>query len=183
MMFEKVLHKRFYKYFESNNLINQKQHGFRKGFSTESAIANVLKKVYEGVNQKKVTAAIFFDYSKAFDCVDHGILLSKLNHLGVRGKAYNLMESYLRDRKQKVFYNGEYSNPMTIKYGVPQGSVMGPLLFSIYVNDVLNVCNNMDMSLFADDKAGVISDECTASLIRSMNAELTLCEPRSVPVE
>ena len=174
MLFEKVLHKRFCNYFETNGLISHKQHGFRKGFSTESAIANVLGSVYKNINNKKVTAAIFFDYSKAFDCVEHRILLSKLKHLGVRGNAYKLIESYLSNRKQRVFYNGQYSEPICIKYGVPQGSVMGPLLFSIYLNDVLNVCNNLDLSLFADDKAGVISDNCTASLIRKLNNELSL---------
>ena len=174
MIFEKILHIKFSNYFEVNGLINNKQHGFRKGFSTESAIANVLKNVYENINHKKVTAAIFFDYSKAFDCVEHNILLSKLKHLGVRGKAYSLIESYLKDRKQRVFYNGNYSEPISIKYGVPQGSVLGPLLFAIYLNDVLNVCKNLDLSLFADDKAGVISDQCTATVIRALNAELKL---------
>ena len=102
------------------------------------------------------------------------ILLGKLKHLGVRGKSYNLIKSYLTERTQRVFYNGNYSEPVEIKYGVPQGSVMGPLLFTIYVNDVLRVCSKLDLSLFADDKAGVISDQNTSSLIRCLNHELKL---------
>ena len=108
-------------------------------------------KISSAIDNKEYTVGIFIDLSKAFDIVDHDILLSKLEHYGIRGTALSWFENYLNNREQYVEFNGHRSELWRIKCGVPQGSILGPLLFLVYINDLCNVSKVVDFILFADD--------------------------------
>ena len=122
----------------------------------------------------EIVIGVFLDFSKAFDTVDHSILLSKLNHYGIRGIAHNWFESYLCNRKQFVTYNGVQSTMKTIKCGVPQGSILGPLLFLIYINDLVNICNHTAPFLFADDTNLFKHGTDLNDIVESLNLEMSL---------
>lgn len=157
-IFEKVMAKRIQSFITDNNIIAGEQFGFQTGKSTTLACFALIKKITECINEKIPNVALFLDMSKAFDFVNHNILLHKAFNYGLRGKANCWLTSYLENRKQcteisriedknKIVIRSEY---MTIKNGVPQGSILGPLLFLIYVNDLPTVTKN-DCFLFADD--------------------------------
>ena len=120
---------------------------------------NVLDTCLEGLDQKLSTGSIFLDISKAFDCVDHNILLEKLNHYGIRGIAYQWFKSYLCGRKQYVQIEDKKSNNYDLKYGVPQGSVLGPILFLLNINDVTHCSNKLIFTIFADDTSLILKLE------------------------
>ena len=159
-------------YLNINKLLIPNQHGFRKGFSTESASIKFLTNIYNAIYEKKFTIGLFLDFSKAFDCIEHPILKIKLDNLGIRGKANELICNYLANRTQKVFYMNNYSKPALIRHGVPQGSILGPLLFSIYVNDIINVSRALQQTLYADDGNSSLSGCNPDSLVRRLNFEL-----------
>ena len=118
------------------------QFGFRKKHSTHLAHLVLQDKITKSLDNGEKVIGIYLDFSKAFDTVNHDILLQKLYQYGIRGTAYEWFKGYLTDRVQYVTYNGIQSSPKQIKCGVPQGSILGPLLFFIYVNDLPNVCDN-----------------------------------------
>ena len=115
---------------------------------------------------------VFLDFSKAFDCVNHSILLQKLNFYGIRGIAYQWFASYLGNRKQYVCYDGVSSEDGNISCGVPQGSILGPILFLLYINDIVNVSSTLFLILFADDTNAFISGKNIMEIISKMNLEL-----------
>ena len=154
-------------HFISSNLASEKKH------STTLALIEIVDQIRNAIENKKVVCGIFSDLSKAFDTVDHTILLKKLNHYGIRGVANKLIKSYLSNRKQYVQIGNTKSNLLNINCGVPQGSVLGPLLFLIYVNDIA-YCNPHGLiRLFADDTNVFIENKKIDDLYNNPEQVLT----------
>ena len=169
---EKVVHKRIYTFLTSSNLLYKSQYGFRNNHSTNQAIAEFLSCVLKGFDDKKYTLALFLDLSKAFDTIDHNILLQKLNYYGIRGTAQQWIGSYLSGRVQYVEYNGVKSQLNRMTCGVPQGSVLGPLLFIIYMNDLHFALTHSSGILFADDTTIHYTNDNITDLFHVMNCDL-----------
>ena len=169
---EKIMHERLYKFLELNNILYSKQFGFRKNNSTIDALIKITDKIRESVDKGKYGCGIFIDLRKAFDTVNHNILLLKMEHYGVRGPSLQWFRSYISERKQYVYINGECSELKQISCGVPQGSVLGPLLFLIYINDLPNISKKLDLYLFADDTNIYYEDKSLENLEIRVNKEL-----------
>lgn len=151
---EKVVNVRLLKYFESNGLLAENQYGFRSGKSTEDAVTNLVNFTIGKINDSQKCLGVFLDFAKAFDTVSRPILLKKLEMLGVRGIALDWFRSYLSDRNQRVSIGDSVSDYAEIKFGVPQGSVLGPTLFLAYINDLCSTkLINARIFTFADDTA------------------------------
>src|SRR5215813_13010952 len=137
-LLEKTINKRIVDFFEDNKLFYEHQYGFRKHISTSNAIFNLTNNIKHNMDNSMLTGGVFLDLSKAFDMIPHSILMKKLYNYAIRGKAYDILESYLTNRSQSVYLSGTKSSKQNISCGVPQGSVLGPTLFLIYINDVFN---------------------------------------------
>ena len=164
---EKLMHKRLYSFLEKYDIL----HSLKFGFCTKHSTLHALISLTESVDQT-VGCGVFIDLQKAFDTVNHSILLQKLQHYGVRGTALNWFSSYLTDRKQYVSVNGHTSDHLRITCGVPQGSVLGPLLFLIYINDLPNVSKFLTFFLFSDDTNIYFKPHDLIHLQKIMNREL-----------
>ena len=150
-LLEKIAHAHLSHFFELNDILTDKQGGFRKGFSTASSIADLTDSLLSSVNEGMISMATFIDLRKAFDTVDHSILLKKLKCYGVTGKNLEWCTNYLLNRKQRTLANGKLSTENGITCGVPQGSVIGPLFFILYVNDIQFAVGGASTQLYADD--------------------------------
>lgn len=170
---ERIVYNRLYKYLHKEALLVISQYGFQKGLSTELAILELQDRVSKILSERKCCLGIYMDLSKAFDTLDHAILLAKLQHYGIRGIALSWFKSYLSDRKQYVAINGTRSDINTLTCGVPQGSILGPLLFLIYVNDLAYVFDSGIPILFADDTNGIYISSNYPDLFTNVNRELS----------
>ena len=148
---EKLIHRRLSNFLLKNNILYKHQFGFRKNHSTSLALLEIVDTCYKHLDQNDKVIGIYFDLQKAFDTVDHCILLQKLYNCGIRGVMYNWIQNYLSNRSQFTFVNNVSSDIGNIVCGVPQGSVLGPLLFLLYVNDISNAVSGDRLKMFADD--------------------------------
>ena len=169
---ERIMYNRLIKFINKHKLLYKYQFGFRKDHSTYMALIILIDKITTALDKGDFTITVLIDFRKAFDTVDHGILLHKLHHYGIRGIAYDWIKSYLSNRQQQVSYNGVNSSYKTINCGVPQGSILGPLLFILYINDLSAVSKILTSVLFADDTTLVDHDSNLTTLINRFNTEL-----------
>ena len=169
---ERLMYNRLYNFLAEHNIISKKQYGFREKYSTYMAIIDLVDKISNNIDIKKHSIGIFLDLSKAFDTIDHQILLRKLQRYGVRGIACDWFKSYLENRVQYVSYNTKDSDYMKIMCGVPQGSILGPLLFIFYINDIVKVSTVLNPVLFADDTSLFHAHTDFDILIEEINEEL-----------
>ena len=168
-----------FQYFTSNNLFHANQYGFRAEYSTELALSELVDRIYTDLDEKQLPIAIFIDLSKAFDTIDHTILISKLEHYGVENNELQWFISYMHNRQQYVEIENIKSTTETITTGVPQGSILGPLLFLIYIIDLALASTKFSPIMYADDTTllstlhNFKSNHSSNSLSYNINAELT----------
>lgn len=166
---EHIINKRLVGFLTSQNIIVRQQFGFQKNKSPETALLGIKDEILHNIENKALTLGIFLDFRKAFDSVQHDILIKKLQHYGVRGIAGTLLMSYLTSREQYTVINGECSETNTLLYGVPQGSILGPVLFLIYINDIVNIPGASNLVLYADDTNVFFSGRDLDALFRKAN--------------
>ena len=169
---EKIMFSRVYNFIQKTEIITKSQYGFQKDKSTEDALMELHTKVIDAFENKKVAYGIFLDFAKAFDTVNHEILLHKLEHYGIRGLSLSWFKSYLTDRQQCVNIDGTKSDFSTIKHGVPQGSILGPLLFLLYINDIVLSSKRLQFLLFADDTSIFATGDSYSEVRTVLNDDL-----------
>ena len=171
-LFEKFMKFNLQEFLDKHNILYKHQYGFRKNHATNLALIEAVDEIYSKLNDGHYGIGIYLDLQKAFDTVNHDILIQKLEYYGIRGDSLNWFKSYLNNRKQYTKINGVKSSSQPIEYGVPQGSVLGPLLFLIYINDIPHAFKNAKPSLFADDTNIFIFHKSKEVLFRNANKEL-----------
>ena len=150
-VFEKLLYQQLHEFLSRRKILNMHQWGFRSLHSTALALIDCTSDWLININRGMTNFTIFLDIKKAFDTIDHNILLTKLSYNGISDKDLQLFESYLCDCRQCCNIDGHVSSFQTIKYGVPQGSILGPLLFILYMDDLPSCLSNGHMTMYADD--------------------------------
>ena len=148
---EKIARNQLYLYLQNENILSPSQHGFRQGHSTVTALLEITDRLYHNIDIGELNGVIFLDLRKAFDTIDHQIMLKKLRCYGIAGTAHNWFSSYLSNRSQYCQVDGNLSQPSSVLGGIPQGSILGPLLFLLYTNDLPNCLSDTKCNIFADD--------------------------------
>ena len=171
-IYEKVMYSRLISFLEDNNQIYSRQFGFRKAHSTENTLINIVERIRSSLDNGEFACGVFVDLQKAFDTVDHEILLAKLDHYGVRDISNTWFRSYLTNRSQFVYVSNSKSSFKPIKHGVPQGSVLGPLLFLLYINDLHKCIRKSETYHFADDTHLLNFSKTVWNLCGRVNSDL-----------
>ena len=169
---EKVVHKRLYSFLTRCDILCDKQYGFRPNRSTIDAVTDLTSDVLSSLDMNDMCLSVYLDLSKAFDTINHKILLNKLEYYGIRGRTLEWFRSYLDRRMQYVCYNGLNSEIKPVEYGVPQGSVLGPLLFILYANDISQCMSYCRTILFADDTTVYQVGKDPNTMYRQVNFDL-----------
>ena len=172
-IFEKIYYSRLVEFFKRKKLFYELQFGFREGHTTTMALLSSLDQIISALERGEHTIGVFLDFSKAFDTVNHRILLEKLSFYGIRGVANTWLKSYLTNHRQFCTYNEVKSDYGTINCGVPQGSILGPLLFLIYINDLGNISEFIKLVMFADDSNLFVSGKNLDTLQQQVNTALS----------
>ena len=173
-IYERCLYNRLISFSDKFKILCNNQYGFRKKLSTSDALIHLTENIYQSLNDKCHHVSILIDLKKAFDTVNHQILMDKLFFYGIRGLPHQLIKSYLSDRTQFLQRGSLKSSIKSINIGVPQGSILGPLFFLFYVNDLPNFSNSLQTILFADDTVVSLSHKNSHHLSTSLNTELQL---------
>ena len=169
-LLKRLMYNRLISFINQHKLLNKFQFGFR---STNLALIYLVDKIAKAIDEKEIVLGVFLDFSKAFDTINHTILFSKLNHYGIRGVTLGWIQSYLNNRSQFVYFNDVNSSYSNITCRVPQGSILGPLLFLIYINDLSNISTLLFTILFADNTNIFLQGKNIDDLIKEMNLELS----------
>ena len=173
-VFERIIYDQVYGYLTENNLISSQQSGFRSLHSTVTALLEATNNWAFNIDKGSVNAVVFLDLKKAFDIVDHTIHLSKLFQYGIHGIAYEWCRSYLDNRNQQCFVNGSLSNSQILTCGIPQGTILGPLLFILYINDLPNCLSNSVARMYADDTHLTFASKNIETINDVMNHDLSI---------
>ena len=171
-IFERLIHQQLYSYLQEHNILDSAQFGFRPGHSTQDGLVSLVEEWREAMDEDRLVGSVFLDLSKAFDMVDHSILLRKLQRYGIGGKELEWFQGYLSGRRQRVCVGEAKSQWIVVKRGVPQGSIMGPLLFIMYVNDLPQVIRNSSVMQYADDTTITLVAKDATTLENGLDEDL-----------
>ena len=156
---EKIINIKILSFLNKHKILSHSQFGFRKNIGTKVALASITNTLYENINNSLPTIVTYLDLAKAFDTIQYKILYNKLYYYELRGKILNLIKNYLSNRLQSVIINNIKSNYSLVNMGLPQGTILGPLLFIIYINDIFNIIPEEVIISYADDTAVICSDK------------------------
>ena len=169
---EHLIHKQLASYFDEHNLLCKSQSGFRRMHSTETAVTYFADEMVMNMDKSLVTGSVFIDLAKAFDTVDHDILLSKLEYYGVCDESLPWFKNYFTGRKQSVHIDSQSSEELAVTSGVLQGSILGPLLFTVYINDLPRCVKHCSVNMYNDDKVLYLAGPTIHSLTFYINQDL-----------